>query len=105
MSILKNKSYKSYDKLSRYSAFPYYYHTLDNKYVYGVTAYLKDDTVYRAHIVKRGENLDSLALKYYNNPTLYWIIASFNRIQDCFEPLQEGSTIRIPTLSNIEFED
>ena len=105
MDVLTNKTYKSYEKLSRYSSFPYYYHTLDNKYVYGITSYLSDETTYKAHVVKSGDNLDTLALHYYNNPTLYWVIASFNRLQDCFETLKVGSTIKIPTLSNIEFKD
>ena len=103
MSILTDKSYREYSKLSRYSPFPYYYHTVDDKYIYGTTAYLKDTTLYTSHTVKRGDTLDSLALDYYNNPTLYWIICSFNRIRDPFISLEEGSTIKIPSISNIEF--
>lgn len=103
MSVLTGKSYKEYKKLSRYSSFPYYYHNVDNKYIYGKTAYLRDDTTYFIHIVSKGDTLDSLALTYYNNPTSYWIIASFNRIQDPFKPLVEGSTLKIPSISTIEF--
>lgn len=104
MDILTDKTYKQYSKLSRYSPFPYYYHTVDEKYIYGTTAYLKDTTLYTLHTVKRGDTFDSLALDYYNNPTLYWIICSFNRIQDPFTSLEEGSKIKIPSISNIEFD-
>lgn len=105
MEVLKNKSYKdNYSKLSRYSLFPYYYHTLDDKYISGTTAYLSDETTYTMHTIKRNETFDSLALEYYNNPTLYWIICSFNRIQDPFIKLKEGEQIKIPSLSNIEYD-
>lgn len=104
MEVLKNKSYKDYAKLSRYSPFPYYYHTVDDKYIYGKTAYLKDTTVYTLYIVKKGDTFDSLALEFYNNPTLYWIICSFNRVQDPYEELEEGRQLKIPSISNIEFD-
>lgn len=103
MSLLEQKSYSSYDRLSRYSVFPYFYHTLDNKYVRGITAHLDDTTVYVTHKVARNETLDSIALDSYNNPTLYWVIADFNRIQDPFEPLVEGTYLKIPSLSSIEY--
>ena len=104
MEILTDKAYREYSRISRYSPFPYYYHTVDDKYIYGTTSYLKDTTVYTVHTVKYGETFDTLALDYYNNPTLYWIICSFNRIQDPFTQLEEGSTIKIPSISNIEFD-
>ena len=34
MDILTNKSYRSYDYFCRYSSFPYYFNTEDNKYVF-----------------------------------------------------------------------
>lgn len=104
MDVLTNKTYKDYGRISRYSSFPYYYHTIDNKYIYGTTAYLKDTTLYTLHTVEQGDTFDSLALHYYNNPTLYWVICSFNRIRDPFTSLVEGSTIKIPSISNIEFD-
>lgn len=104
MDVLTNKSYKNYSKLSRYSNFPYYYHTLDKKYIYGKTAYLKDDTLYSIHIVQPRDTFDSLALYYYNNPTLYWIICDFNRVADPYTPLKVGQELKIPSISNIEFK-
>lgn len=99
-----DKTYKTYTKLSRYNNFPYFYNILDNKYIYGTTAYLKDTTPYTIHTVQQNDTLDTLALFYYNNPTYFWIIADFNRILDPYESLKIGSQIKIPSFSNIEFE-
>lgn len=102
---LINKAFKSYDRVSRYSIFPYYYNRFDNKYVYGITAQLStEDINFVSHKVKRGDTLDTLALYYYNNPTYYWVIADFNRIQDPFARLPEGVILRIPTFSNISYD-
>ena len=105
MNVLTRKSYKtSQSKLSRYASFPIYYHTLDDKYVAGTTAYLKDTTPYSIHIVQPGDSYDSLALEYYNNPTYYWVICSFNHVQDPFLPLAQGAKLKIPALSSIVFD-
>ena len=104
MDVLTNKSYKEYTYTSRYSPFPYYYHTTDNKYVYGVTSYLDDSTPYRIHIVKQGETIDGLALYYYNNPTLFWIICSFNHIRNPYKTLFVGQQLKIPSISTIKFD-
>ncbi len=104
MEVLKNKSYKSYDRVSRYTQFPYYYHSRDNKYIYSTTTQLDNTTYYILHKVKRGDTFDTLALDYYNNPTYYWVIMDFNRFQDPFEKLIVGMYIKIPTLSTIKFD-
>jgi len=104
MDVLTDKVYKSYTKLSRYSPFPYYYHKLDDKYIYGTTAYLKDTTTYTTYKVSKGDTFDTLALEFYNNPTLYWVICSFNHIQDPFSELKEGQLIKIPSISTLEFD-
>lgn len=105
MDVLKDKKYKSYDRLSRYSSFPIYWHKLDEKYVSGTTCYLNDSTEYSMHLVRNGETYDSIALKYYNNPTYYWIICSFNHIQDPFEDAVEGYYLKIPVLGKLEYEE
>ena len=103
MDILKNKTYKEYDYISRYSPSPYYYHSLDDKYITGTAKRLNPETLYSEYIVKVNDTYDKLALKYYNNPTLYWIICSFNNIADPFEEPNPGSKLKIPALANIEF--
>jgi hypothetical protein len=105
MSDVFNKQYKNYDRVSRYQVFPYYYHESDKKYFYGISSHLiTEDTPFVSHKVVRGDTLDTLALYYYNNPTYFWVIADFNRIQDPYADLVVDSVIRIPTFSNIAFD-
>lgn len=104
MDVLKNKSYKEYNRLSRYSSTPYYYHTLDNKYFYGVDSYLKNTTSSINHTVVKGDTYDTLAQYYYHNPTYFWIICSFNHIQDPYEVPIPGTVLKIPTISGLEFD-
>ena len=104
MAKLINKSYRQYDKISRYATFPYYYNVDADKYVYGTLAYLDTNVPYSVYVVKRGDTLDKLALYFYNNPTLYWVICSFNRIQDPYKALIEGTELKIPSLSNLKFD-
>ena len=104
MDVLSNKQYKDYSYVSRYSSFPFYYHREDDKYVYGITSYLDNSTFYTMHTIQRNDTLDNLALYYYGNPTLYWIIASYNHIRNPYTPLIEGQTIKIPSISNIQYD-
>ena len=104
MEILDSKKYKDYDRVSRYSAFPYYHNRLDDKYIYGITAQLSQKTKCVSHKVVSGDTLDNLALYYYNNPTYYWIIADVNRISDPYLPLELGRILKIPTFSCIEYD-
>ena len=104
MKRLTNKSYKKYDKISRYSAFPYYYDTKTDKYVYGTVAYLNINVPYSVYVVKRGDTLDKIALHFYNNPTLYWIICSFNGIHDPYVNLPIGVELKIPSISNLKWD-
>lgn len=104
MNVLKDKSYLNYAKLSRYSQFPYYYNTLDDKYICSTTSYLDNTTRYTLYQVRPGDTYDNLALALYGNPTYYWIICSYNHVQDPFEKPEEGSYIKLPVISDIEFE-
>lgn len=104
MDTLKNKKYKSFDYLSRYTNVPYYYDSLESKEVYGIGTNLINTTEFVTHKVKSNDTLNSLALKYYNNPTFWWVIAYFNDIQDAFRPLRDKyTTLKIPSIASIEF--
>ena len=104
MDVLTNKSYKTYDSVSRYSPFPYYYHTLDNKYIYGVTSHLGKNVSFVEHTVESKDTLDSLSLTYYGRPDYYWIIADFNDIQDPYIYLyKKYKTLKIPTFTSVNF--
>ena len=100
-----NKQYKQYEKFSRYATLPYYFNIEDNKYVCGTYHQLRDDTNYQIYVVKRRDTYDSIALQFYNNPTYYWVITDFNRISDPFVPPKQGTRLKIPAFSNLEFED
>ena len=104
MDTLKNKMYENFNYLSRYTNTPYYYDTLQDREVYGIGTNLKSNTEFVTHEIKSNDTLNSLSLKYYNNPTFWWIIAYFNNIQDPFVPLRNKyRTIKIPSISSIEF--
>lgn len=104
MDTLKNKKYNDYDYLSRYANVPYYYDTLTGKEIYGIGTNLKNTTEFTTHSLKSNDTLHNLALKYYNNPTFWWVIAHFNDIQDPFLRLTDKyTTIRIPSLASVEF--
>ena len=103
MEALTNKQFKSYNYISRYSPFASYYHRLDNKYITATDNWLDDTTLYQVYNIQRGDTYDSLALRFYNNPTYYWIICAFNRILDPFEIPTPGSILKIPSMSNLEF--
>ena len=101
---MKNKIYQKYEYLSRYSVIPFFYDTLCKKQVCGIGSQLEKNTSFLSHKVDVEDTLDYLALKYYNNPTYWWIIAYFNDIQDALEPLQRRfSIIKIPNISSIQF--
>jgi hypothetical protein len=104
MDTLKNKNYVSFDYISRYTNTPYYFDTIENKEVFGIGTNLKKSAEFITHKLKSNDTLDSLALKYYNNPTYWWVIAYYNDIQDPFKPLRNKfETLRIPSISSIEF--
>ena len=105
MEVLSKKQYKTYDRVSRYSVFPYYFNRVDEKYIYGITSQLKQDNVtYVVHTVVLNDTLDSLSLYYYSNPLYYWIIADYNHIQDPYKELKVGTKLKIPTFNSIEFD-
>lgn len=104
MNTLKDKSSKAYLYTSRYSVLPYYYNTLDKKYMYGISKNLNTSTEYTLHRLVDSDTLDSLSLKYYGRPDLFWVIADFNRINDPYIKLTDKlSAIKIPSLSGISW--
>jgi nucleoid-associated protein YgaU len=104
MDTLKNKNYESYDYLSRYTHVPYYFDTLKQREVYGIGSNLLKDSAYVSHKVVPGDTLHNLSLRYYNNPTYWWVIAYFNDIQDSFISLKDYYNIlRIPNIASITF--
>ena len=102
MNVLKDKSSKTYLYTSRYATLPYYYNTLDKKYMYGISKNLNTNTDYVLHNLVDSDSLDSFALKYYARPDLFWVIADFNNLNDPYIRLVDKmSSIKIPALSGI----
>ena len=108
MNKLTSETVKTSNYYSRYSGLSYYYNKLDKKYQLHSRPWLKQNlssdeiTEYK---IKKNDTYDSLALKFYGNPTYYWIICDYNRIIDPFEKLAVGDILYIPTLGkNLEFE-
>ena len=104
MDKLVDKTYKTYTRVSRYSTFPYYYNTQDNKYIYGTMSHLDPTTPYTSYVVKKNDTFDSISLAFYNTPLFFWAICDFNNINDPFQRPIEGSSLNIPILSSIEFQ-
>ena len=89
MDVLTDRTIKSSDYYSRYNGLSYYYnHSRVTKYV-----------------VQEKDTYDLIALKYYNNPTYYWIICDYNRVRDPFIEPTPGTTLELPSLNaGLEFE-
>lgn len=104
MDRSKNKSFRQYDYISRYTKFPYYYQELDGKNFYGITQNIKKNISYTVHKLRDYDTLDLLALTYYGRPDFYWFIADYNDIKNPFIRLKDKfDSIRIPSLSEVSF--
>ena len=53
---------------------------------------------YREHTYKQGERIDNIAVEYYQNPNLWWVILNAN--PEIADPtnIPIGTTIRIPNV-------
>ena len=104
MECLTNRTVLAYDYSSRYNTIPYYYNTIDHKYVRGLTKQISREFEYSIHTVKQSDTLDSLALYYYGRPDLFWIIADANNIKDPFINLYDiYKTLWIPAYKDIKW--
>ena len=104
MDTLRSKQYASFNYLSRHINTPYYFDTLTGREVFGIGTNMKNNTEYFTHKVTSRDTLEALALKYYNNPTYWWVIAYFNDIPDAFIKLSaKYNTLKIPSISSVEF--
>jgi phage tail protein X len=53
-----------------------------------------DDDIYVA--TETGDRFDTLAYQFYNDSTLWWIIACANNIHNANIGIKEGTILRIP---------
>lgn len=86
------------EELSRYNFLSRKKKTYDGKEIYVTRIYpdipLKDSDLYI--MTEMGDRLDSLAKQFYNDSTLWWIIASANNIHNAVFGFKEGTILRIP---------
>lgn len=71
----------------------------DGKRVYKSTIYptVAPSSTDLTVISQEGDFLDTLAYKYYGDPTLFWIIANVNNLGKGRFSVPPGTTLRIPT--------
>lgn len=106
MDVLRDKQWIEYNYTSRYTPFPLYYNTLDDKYIYGITKQLGEDTTYILHTLIDSDTVDSLALYYYGRPDYFWIICDYNNINDPYIKLIDKYTsVKIPSISDIYYNN
>ena len=55
---------------------------------------LRDDDIYV--VTQTGDRLDTLAYKYYEDQTLWWIIAAANNTHNAVFAVEDGTILRIP---------
>lgn len=105
MDILTNRTVKTSKHYSRYNGLNMYYNKHDGKYQLALKSWLRPNFNYTKYVVGKDETLDYIALKFYNNPTYYWIICDANKILDPTIEPEEGTTLIIPSLdSALQFE-
>jgi phage tail protein X len=70
----------------------------DGRVVYKSKLYPKipksDQDIYI--VTQTGDRLDTLAYQFYENSSLWWIIASANNVHDAPFALPDGTELRIP---------
>lgn len=74
----------------------------DGKRVYLTTSYptiIPSDNDFII-ITNEGDYLDTLAYRYYGDPTLWWVIAMVNNIGKGRLSIEPGLSLRIPTNIN-----
>lgn len=94
---------KRLQKMSRYSKLKRYTNEDGNSYIETPRKFvIKESTKDTFYSVEKGyENrLDLISYKFYNNPFLWWAIASMNYIDNPMK-VEAGMVLRIPCTSSI----
>lgn len=55
---------------------------------------LRDDDIYV--VTQTGDRLDTIAAKYYNDASRWWILAAANKIHGADLGCKDGTVLRIP---------
>lgn len=65
-----------------------------NRFTFG----LKDSTI---HVFSEGDTLDGLAVKYFGNPQLWWVILDTNPKFRCELDINYGQELVIPNFEEV----
>jgi nucleoid-associated protein YgaU len=73
--------------------------TIDGRQVYVPKIYPDiPESIYDTYVAtETGDRLDTLATQFYNDATLWWIIAAANKIHTAPIGFKDGTVLRIPT--------
>lgn len=104
----------SYDRKTRYLEYglmDHFEYSNDDRYAHSVPKLVKLVTNFRFtayesevqrvyHVVKEGDTIHRLAIRYFGDPKLWWFIADYNPTID-FDNLKEDEVINIPPYSEV----
>jgi len=74
---------------------------VENQYLNLFRSYIINEKIaenraaYNIHVMNEDEFLDDVSEQYYGTPSLWWVIALFNNIENPFEDLEPGIRLKI----------
>lgn len=71
-----------------------YYLNIFRSYVINMSA-LNDSSFYETYEVENDDWFDNISFKFYNTPSLWWVVCIVNNIVNPFEELEPGKILRI----------
>lgn len=71
-----------------------YYLNIFRSYIINTSA-LNDSSFYETYEVENEDWFDNISFKFYNTPSLWWVICIVNNIVNPFEELESGQILRI----------
>tara|TARA_B100000768_G_C11273505_1_gene374649 strand:+ start:335 stop:1675 length:1341 start_codon:yes stop_codon:yes gene_type:complete len=61
------------------------------KYSYVTDSFRNDPNNYFDHTIKSGETIESIAARYYESPSMVWVLLLYNDIRNVYEELPKGN--------------
>lgn len=98
---IKKLGVVEYTYMSRMAGLETYNNIQDNTMLLGTYLPIKQSDSYFLYTAQQGDTLDSIALKNYGTPIYWWIIADYNDMLDCTQPIL-GMTLKIPELTGVQ---
>ena len=62
-----------------------------------------DSTTFNTYFTKPNDTWTAISFKHYNRIDLWWMIASFNQIDNTFLPPDAGTRLKIPTPDTVRY--